>query len=59
MAVNYVFTKLAPNVVDTVAKNAKEYPEWKKNNRPDWKPWLEGFDVNEKPYKKHEYKKKK
>ena len=57
MAVNYVFTKLAPNVVNTVAENAAKYPEWKAENRPDWKPWLTGFDPKEPPYKKHQVKK--
>jgi len=38
--VNTLCTKFAPGFLDKLYKAAKAYPEWKKTNSPEWKPWL-------------------
>ena len=45
--------KVAPSLLTQLHENALKYADWKKNNHPDWKPWLTGFDVHEKPYCQH------
>jgi len=43
--VNTVAGKLAPRVSQTLHTVSLAYPEWKKDHRPDWKPWIDGkFD---------------
>ena len=51
--INMVSGKLAPSLLENVHKEALRYPEWKKTNHPDWKPWLTGYDPKEEPYKRH------
>jgi len=34
-------TKLGPRLIEKLHKAAKAYGEWKKNHRPEWKPWRE------------------
>lgn len=53
LAINLVSQKVAPSLLTQLHENALKYPDWKKNNHPDWKPWLTGFDVHEKPYCQH------
>jgi len=38
--VNTLCTKFAPTFLEKLYKAALAYPEWKKTNSPDWKPWL-------------------
>uniref|UniRef100_A0A3P8SHC0 START domain-containing protein 10 n=1 Tax=Amphiprion percula TaxID=161767 RepID=A0A3P8SHC0_AMPPE len=38
--VNRASTRLAPRVMRCVHKAGRDYPEWKKQNSPDQKPWL-------------------
>jgi len=38
--INNLMTSIAPELVKTLYKAASEYNEWKKNNKPDNKPWL-------------------
>lgn len=52
--VNWVMTKFAPSTVTSLHAASINYPKWKQNNRPDWKPWLVGYDVNEEPYARHD-----
>lgn len=37
---NKAATLFAPKVVDKMDKAARGYVEWKKENKPEWKPWL-------------------
>jgi len=37
---NKVTKSYAPEIVGKLSKACKEYPEWKKNHKPDYKPWL-------------------
>mmetsp|Transcript_391 Transcript_391/g.500 ORF Transcript_391/g.500 Transcript_391/m.500 type:complete len:238 (+) Transcript_391:36-749(+) len=39
--VNSVTGKFAPRVADTLHEVAQKYPEWKKENQPEWRPWLD------------------
>lgn|SRR3989338_1270759 len=41
--VNNIAGKLAPRVSQTLHTVALAYPAWKKDNRPDWKPWITGI----------------
>eukprot|EP00727_Mastigamoeba_balamuthi_P005844 m51a1_g188 hypothetical protein (262) ;mRNA; r:605815-606798 len=56
--INWVSTKLTPKLIDTVHTNALKYPEWKAKNKPEWKPWLSGYNPAEEPYCRHACKKK-
>lgn len=38
--VNQASQILAPKVLKTVHKAGQDYPRWKKQNRPNYKPWL-------------------
>jgi StAR-related lipid transfer protein 10 len=38
--VNSVTGKLAPRVAKMLHEVTQKYPEWKKDNKPEWKPWL-------------------
>lgn len=51
--VNMVSGKIAPRILETVHAQAKKYPEWKTKNKPDWKPWLTGYDPAAEPYQRH------
>jgi len=52
-AINLVSKNVAPSLLGQLHDNALKYPEWKKKNHSDWKPWLTGYDVNEEPYCRH------
>jgi len=51
--INMVSSRITPNLVAAVHANALKYPAWKAANRPDWKPWLTGYDPAEEPYQRH------
>eukprot|EP01121_Diplochlamys_sp_Union-15-3_P016015 TRINITY_DN537_c0_g1_i1.p1 TRINITY_DN537_c0_g1~~TRINITY_DN537_c0_g1_i1.p1 ORF type:complete len:253 (-),score=60.24 TRINITY_DN537_c0_g1_i1:4-762(-) len=37
---NKVTSKYAPSIIEKLAKAAKNYPDWKKDHKPENKPWL-------------------
>jgi hypothetical protein len=37
---NKLIGKFVPNTATTLYRVAKDYPEWKKLNHPEWMPWL-------------------
>ena len=51
--INIVSSKVAPNLLTNVHAEALKYPEWKKTNHPDWRPWITGYDPKEEPYCQH------
>lgn len=45
-AVNKASEYLTPKVMQRIVKVAKLYPEWKKANSPNWKPWVYTEQMN-------------
>jgi hypothetical protein len=48
--INWVSTKLTPQLIGTVHAAALKYPAWKAKNRPEWRPWIAGYDPKDEPY---------
>ncbi|XP_019863321.1 PREDICTED: PCTP-like protein [Amphimedon queenslandica] len=38
---NIVASKIAPRIFLKIAQAAEKYPEWKKRNRPEHRPWVD------------------
>eukprot|EP01122_Echinamoeba_exundans_P016782 TRINITY_DN861_c0_g1_i1.p1 TRINITY_DN861_c0_g1~~TRINITY_DN861_c0_g1_i1.p1 ORF type:complete len:163 (+),score=57.49 TRINITY_DN861_c0_g1_i1:279-767(+) len=51
---NTVGTKVAPQIIDTLHNVSLKYKDWKANNNPDHKPWLETEKKKKKKHKTEE-----